>query len=325
MKIAIIGAGIAGVTCAYECEKKGHEVTLFDKSRGVSGRSTTKRWDTVSGIGIDMGVPYIEKHDISAKTQPLMDELIDQGQLIPWSFKRQENNDLIPIDAFIGVKKMNGIARYLAGGIEIVSQSKITAINHLNGVWSLTTDEDTFTGFDWLVLAIPAPQIALLDGCPADIASKAATINYCAVNTMLFEMQSPLWFSDADEDVINGPIINRVIADHRKPNRESRRHTYAMHSQHGWATKMFDDIQPAEVTVKMMTSMLSHYNRGDQLVVDHRLHRWKYAYLEGPLETLRCNYYQSIDAPNIAACGDWCQGPTFINAIESGLSLAHNI
>ena len=34
MKIAIIGAGIAGVACAYECEKKGHEVTLFDKSRG---------------------------------------------------------------------------------------------------------------------------------------------------------------------------------------------------------------------------------------------------------------------------------------------------
>ena len=122
-------------------------------------------------LGIDMGVPYIEKHDISAKTQPLMDELIDQGQLIRGHLNAKKNNDLIPIDAFIGVKKMNGIARYLAGGIEIVSQSKITAINHLNGAWSLTTDEDTFTGFDWLVLAIPAPQIAL-DGCPADIASK---------------------------------------------------------------------------------------------------------------------------------------------------------
>ena len=59
---------------------------------------------------------------------------------------------------------MNGIARYLAAGIDIVSQSKITAINHLNGAWSLTTDEDTYTGFDWLVLAIPAPQIALLMG-----------------------------------------------------------------------------------------------------------------------------------------------------------------
>ena len=59
MKIAIIGAGIAGVTCAHECLKKGHDVTLFDKSRGVSGRSTTKRWDQIAGIG-NMYVPYIE-------------------------------------------------------------------------------------------------------------------------------------------------------------------------------------------------------------------------------------------------------------------------
>ncbi len=68
-KIAIVGAGIAGVTCAYELSKKGHDVTLFDKSRGVSGRSTTKRWDPLVGIGIDMGVPYIEETHISNITK----------------------------------------------------------------------------------------------------------------------------------------------------------------------------------------------------------------------------------------------------------------
>ena len=43
-KIAIIGAGISGLTVAKELSKL-NEVTIFDKSRGVGGRMATKRID----------------------------------------------------------------------------------------------------------------------------------------------------------------------------------------------------------------------------------------------------------------------------------------
>ena len=41
--IAIIGAGIAGVTAARTLLQAGHRVTLIEKSRGVGGRMSTRR------------------------------------------------------------------------------------------------------------------------------------------------------------------------------------------------------------------------------------------------------------------------------------------
>lgn len=37
--IAIIGAGVAGLSCAYQLAKRGHQVTIFDKSPPLSGAS----------------------------------------------------------------------------------------------------------------------------------------------------------------------------------------------------------------------------------------------------------------------------------------------
>ena len=40
--IAIIGVGMAGVTCARTLRQAGHNVTLFEKSRGLGGRMSTR-------------------------------------------------------------------------------------------------------------------------------------------------------------------------------------------------------------------------------------------------------------------------------------------
>ena len=38
MRIAIIGAGMAGLSCGQRLAEGGHEVELFDKGRGAGGR-----------------------------------------------------------------------------------------------------------------------------------------------------------------------------------------------------------------------------------------------------------------------------------------------
>ena len=40
-KIAVVGAGIAGLACAYELQKAGHEVEVFEKEPRVGGRMST--------------------------------------------------------------------------------------------------------------------------------------------------------------------------------------------------------------------------------------------------------------------------------------------
>ena len=43
MQIAIVGTGMAGLSCATRLAALGHEVALFDKGRGPGGRMATRR------------------------------------------------------------------------------------------------------------------------------------------------------------------------------------------------------------------------------------------------------------------------------------------
>jgi hypothetical protein len=40
-RIAIIGAGLAGLTCGKALQQAGHDVVIFEKSRGIGGRLAT--------------------------------------------------------------------------------------------------------------------------------------------------------------------------------------------------------------------------------------------------------------------------------------------
>lgn len=48
--IAIVGAGIAVLACARVLADAGHRVTVYEKSRGVGGRMSTRRELVVHGV-----------------------------------------------------------------------------------------------------------------------------------------------------------------------------------------------------------------------------------------------------------------------------------
>ncbi|MEH6365300.1 MAG: FAD-dependent oxidoreductase, partial [Pseudomonas marincola] len=58
--IAIIGAGIAGLSAAQSLQSAGYAVQLFDKSRGSGGRMSSKRSDAGS---LDLGAQYFTARD----------------------------------------------------------------------------------------------------------------------------------------------------------------------------------------------------------------------------------------------------------------------
>ena len=53
--IAIIGAGIAGLACAYELQKKGHTVTVYEKEPYVGGRMSSRE---KNGFIFDIGANH---------------------------------------------------------------------------------------------------------------------------------------------------------------------------------------------------------------------------------------------------------------------------
>ncbi|MCX6368179.1 MAG: NAD(P)/FAD-dependent oxidoreductase [Armatimonadetes bacterium] len=52
MKVIIVGAGLAGLTCARQLQKSGAEVVVYEKSDGIGGRV---RSDLVEGFTLDRG------------------------------------------------------------------------------------------------------------------------------------------------------------------------------------------------------------------------------------------------------------------------------
>lgn len=64
-RIAIIGSGLAGLTAARTLMQAGHEVTVFEKSRGVGGRMSTRQTEFGS---FDHGAQYFTVRDDRFRT-----------------------------------------------------------------------------------------------------------------------------------------------------------------------------------------------------------------------------------------------------------------
>ena len=81
-KIAVIGAGIAGLTAAYYLKKFGYEVTVYEASHRVGGRMTT---DNIESYLIDRGAQFLSTE--YSTILPLLQELGIDSEVIetsPW-------------------------------------------------------------------------------------------------------------------------------------------------------------------------------------------------------------------------------------------------
>ena len=60
-KIIVVGAGISGLCCAYELQKKGHEVTVLEATGRHGGHVFTTRDGLTDGLYADLGADHITK------------------------------------------------------------------------------------------------------------------------------------------------------------------------------------------------------------------------------------------------------------------------
>ena len=72
MRALIVGAGLAGLTCARLLRKAGYEVEVFEQSDGVGGRVRTDRFD---GFLLDRGFQVLFTSYPAARRNLDMDAL----------------------------------------------------------------------------------------------------------------------------------------------------------------------------------------------------------------------------------------------------------
>lgn len=187
-RVAIIGAGICGLTAAYGLLKAGCQVRVFDKSRGVGGRMSSRR-GVVSGRLWDHGAQYFTIRDAEVKAWLTT---WASEQLRVWSYQLYvEETCALSSKAearLVGVPSMNALPKLLAslvrelgGDIQLSTPvSELYSLSGEQGRWALgvkkaPADQGDMRGaastlpegvevYDQIVLTAPAPQsLALLE------------------------------------------------------------------------------------------------------------------------------------------------------------------
>ena len=79
LRVAVIGAGLAGLSAARTLRDQDHEVRVFDKGRGVGGRTSTRR---SKSFAFDHGAQYFTAHD--ERFGRLVASWQEAGIVAPW-------------------------------------------------------------------------------------------------------------------------------------------------------------------------------------------------------------------------------------------------
>ena len=344
LKIAIIGAGMAGITAARTLVQAGHRVQIFEKSRGAAGRMSTR--ETVFGT-FDHGTQYFTVRDprfsIALQTVAGTKEICR-----PWSasavrvldplgrvFEAAKQNH----DAhFVASPGMNALVRHWAQpfGKALHLHNQVQRMErNAKGQWTLhsintSTRADipeTHSGFDRVLLAVPSVQAEQL------LRNSGSHVNDTHFLEAISKVQvAPCWtlmlaFPNANNPDLPhlGPQWNAARSTHHRVawlTRESSKprrgkiERWTVQASAAWSQEHLEDDAP-RVQAKMLRAFSELTGIRAQPSYAE-VHRWRYAQTLVPLGAP----FQFHASKGLGTCGDWHIGHRVEDAFVSGLELA---
>ncbi|MCU0837627.1 MAG: NAD(P)-binding protein [Rhodospirillales bacterium] len=319
-RIAVIGAGIAGLTCARRLAAGGCAVRVFDKGRAPGGRMSTRRCEP---FRFDHGAQYFTVRE--GRFADAVAAWQEVGVVAPWRARFAAaaggvTTPLTPDGArYVGEPGMSGIGGHLAVGLTVELRREVVAVMRRNGRWRLVfAGGGDAVGFDIVIVTTPAPQaIPLLTAAPA-LASAAARARLlpCWAVMLAFDEPVPTLF-----DAIHGAggTLAWAARDGSKPGRPPAE-TWVLHADADWTAAHLED-DPDSVAAALSSAL--------EALIDGRLppplmaigHRWRHALVAQPVGA-PCLFEADR---GLGAAGDWCLGGRIEAAFLSGLAIADEV
>lgn len=317
--IAVIGAGIAGLSCATELHRAGFKVAVFDKSRGPAGRMSTRRGD---GWQCDHGAQYFTARHPAFRAEVARWQAA--GVAAPWQSRLAVIGGLdshqpdAGLERFVGVPRMTAPARFLANGLDLRLEATVTALDGNGEGWFLNTLEagDISVRYDAVLLAVPAPQaVPLLLPIAADLAAIAGTTAMRGSWALMlrYNVRPDLPFEAA---FINQGPLRWVARDSSKPGRDGAE-TWLLHATAEWSEAHIDDTPEG-----IAEALLAAFSElGAPAPAAWTAHRWRYADSAPSLDR-ECVW----DAERrLGLCGDWLNGGKVEGAWLGGRLLGQRV
>ncbi len=291
MKIAIIGAGLAGLSAARRLSAAGLSVVVLEKSGGLGGRIATRRSEASA---FDHGAPLLHGLDAAA--------VADLGAQT-WR------------DGWIGTPGNSILGRTVATGIDVRTRTTVTGLERHGDKWSLETDTGPAERFNVVLFAVPAPQARMLlgglDG-PFDVLSNATMKPGWAVMARFDgPVPGPGW-----RDRL-APPIGLALRNSEKPGRPEPE-AWVLHADDTTALRDLE-VPPGEMVARLVAAFRDQ--AGAPAPVEASAHRWRYARTRSPLGR-PCLWDADL---GLGLAGDWCLGTAAGDAVASGRALAGRV
>ena len=323
-KIAIIGAGISGLACATTLQNAGLDVTIFEKSRGVSGRMSTRvnnKWQC------DHGAQYFTASNAQFASE--VHRWQEAGVAKLWQPRLQMFDGIKFTDKtslkyrYVGIPRQTSPAKFLAQNLNLLASTTINKVELINNQWQLSSKEHGPLNhvFDVLIFAMPSPQAkVLLEPSAPKLAKIAASVvmQGCWSLMCCFNNQLELPF---DGLFVQNSLLSWVARDNAKPSRALYNTAYSeiwvLHASSEWS-EIYIDENADIVAEKMITEFVKI---GGSIPQSYTTHLWRYA---------DCANYSTLgyiwdSSLNVGLCGDWLNGGKVQGAWLSGQLLAEQL
>ncbi len=308
MQIAIVGAGMAGLSCATRLAALGHAVALFDKGRGPGGRMATRRVEADgTTLSFDHGAQYFTARDPRFVEQVARWER--EGVVARW--------DAAGEDAWVGTPAMNAPIKAMAGRHDVQFGTRIEQLLRDGDGWQLDGEGAPDRRFDAVVVALPAEQAGpLLQQHASAMGDLADTTSSAPCWTIMaaFEQRLP-----SEQDTIrHHGAIGWAARNNAKPGRGSAE-CWVVQASPDWSRAHHEDEATA-----VETALLDQLADAIGAPLPPRLaisaHRWRFARSGAAGEEALWDAQQRI-----GVCGDWLIGPRVEAAYLSGRILAETV
>ncbi len=335
-RVAVVGGGIAGLTCARELSLRGCDPVVFEADGRLGGRCSSRS----TRIGLfDDGAQCISGHiRLAAYAVQRPGEL---AALHPWTVaatpaeeerdtaKRKAVEDeadatrTLKLMGAVGVPSVVALADVMARPLEVRLNTAIVLARRRGGSWALSSSAgETGEAFQALVLAIPVPLAMPLAIESPELTEAPCAVRYRSRWVLLLGSERPVSLPGYRE--FQGSPIERVAAMHSKPGRSPiGPQRWFVDADQRWSLQ--HEHEDAETVADLLLESF-RAQAGRSVTPNYlRALQWRHAFVDTPATTPRRSEYLWDDKARLGVCGDSVVASQVDRVHRSGADMARAV